>query len=98
MDYKIVIPSKGRFDSINKKTMKVLNDYDIDFEKVYVFVIEEEFDKYKEVLPVKCNIVIGVDGINKQRDFIGSYFVDGQPLVSLDDDISALYRLDKEYI
>lgn len=96
MDYKIVIPSKGRFDSINKKTMKVLSTYDIDFEKVYVFVIEEEFDKYKEVLPAAVNIVIGVDGINKQRDFIGSYFVDGQPLVSLDDDISALYRLDKE--
>tara|TARA_R110002167_G_scaffold71882_6_gene202635 strand:+ start:94 stop:1611 length:1518 start_codon:yes stop_codon:yes gene_type:complete len=96
MDYKIVIPSFKRHDIICSKTIGLLIDYKIPMDKVYVFVVEEEFNKYKSVLPNLCNIVIGVKGVARQRDFIGSYFEDGQPLLSLDDDIVSLDQLDIE--
>ena len=96
MDYKIVIPSFKRHDIICSRTIGLLIDYKIPMDKVYVFVVEEEFNKYKSVLPNLCNIVIGVKGVARQRDFIGSYFEDGQPLLSLDDDIVSLDQLDTE--
>ena len=95
-DYKIVIPSFKRHDIICSRTIQMLMEYKIPMDKVYVFVVKEEFNDYKKVLPNLCNIVIGVQGINKQRDFIGSYFEDGQPLLSLDDDIVSLDQLDTE--
>ena len=95
-DYCIVIPSFKRHDIICSRTIQMLMDYKIPMDKVYVFVVKEEFNAYKKVLPKLCNIVIGVQGVNKQRDFIGSYFEDGQPLLSLDDDIVSLDQLDTE--
>ena len=96
MDYKIVIPSYKRHDIICSRTIGLLIEYKIPMNKVYVFVVQEEFNAYKLVLPNVCNIVVGVKGVNRQRDFISTYFDDGQPLVSLDDDIVSLDQLDIE--
>ena len=96
MDYKIVIPSFKRHDIICSRTIGLLIDYKIPMDKVYVFVVEEEYGKYKSVLPNLCNLIIGVEGVAKQRDFIGSYFDDGTALVSLDDDIVSLDQLDTD--
>ena len=93
IDFKIVIPSKGRADTICDKTISMLLNYHIPMNKVYVFVIEEEAHAYKVALPNVCNVIVGVDGINKQRDFIATYFADGTPLVSLDDDITSVHLL-----
>ena len=93
MDYRIVIPSKGRAETICDRTIAMLSRYNTDFKKVYVFVVEEEAHAYRLALPNVCNVIVGVDGINKQRDFIANYFDDGQPLVSLDDDITSVHLL-----
>tara|TARA_R110000782_G_scaffold139851_12_gene232360 strand:- start:138 stop:1670 length:1533 start_codon:yes stop_codon:yes gene_type:complete len=93
MDYRIVIPSKGRFNTISDKTIAMLLEYNIPMNKVYVFVVEEEEEAYKNKLPNLCNVIVGVDGINKQRDFIATYFDEDEPLVSLDDDITAVHLL-----
>ena len=93
IDFKIVIPSKGRADTICDKTISMLLNYHIPMNKVYVFVVQEESHAYKVALPNVCNVIVGVDGINKQRDFIATYFADGTPLVSLDDDITSVHLL-----
>ena len=93
MDYKIVIPSYKRVNILLDKTLNLLINYKIDLSKVYVFVVEEEELLYKQQLPAVVNVVKGVKGISAQRDFISNYFDDGQPLVSLDDDITNLLTL-----
>ena len=62
MDYRIVIPSKGRFNTICDKTIAMLLEYNIPMNKVYVFVVEEEEEAYKNKLPNLCNVIVGVDG------------------------------------
>ena len=94
MDYKIVIPSYKRADILRQRTIQMLMNYNIPMEKVYVFVVQEELNEYKNVLPNQCNIIVGVKGVARLRDFIGNYFDDGQALVSLDDDIVGLHQLD----
>ena len=90
---KFVIPSLARYSIIKKKTLKLLNDYNISKKDIYVFVVEEEYDKYKEEIGIDINIVVGERGISEQRAFISSYFNEGEKLVSLDDDISKIYEL-----
>lgn len=79
---KIVIPSYNR-DTI--KTLDHLKNYD-----VYIFVVEEEYDKYLSIYP-EHNIIVGVKGIMNQRNFITDYFDDGEILVCMDDDIINFY-------
>ena len=79
---KIVIPSYNR-DRI--QTLDHLKNYD-----VYIFVVEEEYDKYLSLYP-EHNIIVGVKGIMNQRNFITDYFDDGEILVCMDDDIINFY-------
>ncbi len=90
---KFVIPSLARYSIINNKTLKLLSDYNVSKKDIYVFVVEEEAELYREQIDPEINIVVGVKGISQQRAFISSYFNEGEKLVSLDDDISKIYEL-----
>jgi hypothetical protein len=90
---KFVIPSLARYSIINEKTLKLLSYYNIPKKDIYVFVVEEEVELYREQIDTDINIVIGEKGISEQRAFISSYFNEGEKLVSLDDDISKIYEL-----
>ena len=48
MDYVIAIPSHNRTKVIDNKTLKMLRHYNIDPERVYVFVAPEEYNEYKK--------------------------------------------------
>tara|TARA_R110002126_G_scaffold141309_1_gene286390 strand:- start:65 stop:817 length:753 start_codon:yes stop_codon:yes gene_type:complete len=90
---KFVIPSLSRYNIINNKTLKLLSDYNISKKVIYVFVIQEEFELYRAEIDKDINIVIGVKGISEQRAFISNYFNEGEKLVSLDDDITKILKL-----
>ena len=88
MDYVIAIPSHERSDVINNKTLKMLRHYNIDLERVYIFVEESQIPIYRNRITSKnVNIIKGELGIQENRKIISEYFNEGQYIVSLDDDI-----------
>ena len=85
--YKIAIPSKERALNISNKTLKLLNKYSIDIQRIFIFVKEDELETYKKELP-NYNIICGSDTISKQRESISDYFEENELIVSLDDDVT----------
>ena len=90
---KFVIPSLGRSSMINEKTLQVLKNYNINKQDIYVFVIKEEYDSYRNKIDKDINIIIGKKGISEQRSFISNYFNNNEKIVSLDDDITKILEL-----
>lgn len=95
MDYKIAIPSYNRSSILLNRTINMLVENNISLNKVHVFVVEEEYSDYVNTLPKPCKIVVGRKGIAAQRNFIATYFLEGQPIVSLDDDIKSIQQLNE---
>jgi len=96
-DYKIVIPSYLRHKILEKKTLTTLKNNNIDKNKIYIFVANEnERNIYFNYLDGNLygQIIIGVEGIRNQREFIKNYFEEGEYIVSCDDDIEQFYQLD----
>lgn len=92
MDYIVCIPSYKRAKICKDRTLKTLADNKIDTAKIYVYVIEEEYQLYKDTLnPDTYNeLRIGVIGIVPQRQFITEQWPTGQCMVCLDDDIEGV--------
>ena len=88
MDYKIAIPSLGRSDTIMEQTLTTLMRNNIKPTRITVFVVKEEYEEYRKVLPENIAVVIGERGIIEQRKFIHHYYDEGTCVVSIDDDIS----------
>ena len=95
MKYQIAIPSYKRCDTIQKKTLSLLESYGIDPILIKIFVNDEEpdeYDKYKQALATNdyakdIEIVRGVPTIGMQRNFIERYYPEGTNLMMFDDDI-----------
>ena len=96
MDYKIAIPSYKRSNIIKDKTLKLLNDYGIDKNRITIFVANKDAEKlYKKALYNKYKIVVGVPTLNAQRSFITKYYPKGTRLMQFDDDLTdCLIKLD----
>lgn len=92
----IVIPSLSRADILIERTLPLLLEfYEIDPKTIYVFVVEEELEEYKnKINNDKVNVIVGVKGIAEQRAFISNYFDEGQFILSLDDDIRRISELE----
>ena len=85
MDYIICIPSYDRSETLKTKTLNMLNDNNISIDKIKVYVVEEEYEKYKTLLP-DYDIVKGVKGlVNQRRKIIEDN--KGKNIVMIDDDI-----------
>ena len=97
-DYVIAIPSYKREKTLRDKTLKVLQQYKIPKEKIFVFVAnQEEYEKYKATIPPYYNkLVIGIVGMGNIRNFITDYFPEGKKIFNMDDDISGFLRLTKD--
>ena len=93
MNFRIAIPSCGRADFLLNKTLKYLENCNINFANVDVFLSKaNEYDEYKKKLekyPVNF-IISHNDCINAQRNFIVQHYPAGQRLMGLDDDIQSL--------
>lgn len=89
MTYSIAIPSYKRAKICNEKTLNFLHKNGINKELINVFVIEEEYDEYLNILDKdKYNeIVIGVKGIVEQVEFIEDYYGIGENIIRVDDDV-----------
>lgn len=98
-DFKIAIPSLGRcgpeygthghVDNV----LYLLKTEKIPMEKIYVFVVKEEYDKYCRHLKqeyANVNVIIGALGICNQRNFITQFFNEGELIICLDDDVIAI--------
>jgi hypothetical protein len=89
--YKIVIPSYQRVDVLRDKTLKYLLNTNININDVYVFVANSKEKEVYSQLPIK-NIIVGVETIRNQRNYIRHYFKQGENIFSIDDDIAGIYR------
>jgi len=96
MDCKIVIPSLSRCDILCERTLPLLLElYEIEPKTIFVFVVEDELEDYKnKINNEKVNVIVGVKGIAEQRAFISNYFEEGQFILSLDDDIKIIQELE----
>lgn len=96
IEYQIAIPSYKRSQTVQNKTLKVLEQHDIPPERVTIFVAnDEEHEIYHNALnghPYGSSIVVGVPTIGAQRNFIEKYYPEGTRLMMFDDDIEEVQR------
>lgn len=95
MNYKIAIPSYKRPETIKKKTLKIIDEHNIDINKITIFVADKEEEKeYINSLGNKYKIVVGVPTIGAQRNFIEKYYSENTKLVMFDDDLDGVFVKD----
>lgn len=92
-----VIPSLSRANTIINKSLKLLiNNYEINENSIYIFIIQEELKEYEDIIKTlypNINLIIGPLGLNNMRNFITSYFPENTKIVCMDDDIKDLLFL-----
>jgi len=81
----IAIPSYNRATMCREKTIATLEKYKITNATVYV--VKEQEDEYRKVLPDWVQIVVGVKGLIAQRRFIEHSLPLDSDLVFMDDDL-----------
>ena len=95
-NYIFAIPTYKRSKFIQTHTLKVLEEYQIKPELIYIFVANKtEQKEYIKELPKKYHkqIIVGIKKLYKQRNFITNYFNQGQYIVFMDDDIRKINQL-----
>ena len=90
--YAIAIPSYKRAQELPLKTLATLQRYNVSLDKIYIFVIEQEIELYKETCP-GYQIISGHLGLVNQRVFIENYFPIDTNILFLDDDVSDVFTL-----
>lgn len=93
--YKIAIPTFKRLDTFKTKTLSYLKKTNIDINNIYLFVANEEEKLIYKETGLK-NIIVGIEGIRNQRNFIRHYFNEGEKIFNMDDDIEGLYYAPSE--
>jgi hypothetical protein len=93
-DYVVVIPSYQRAEQLAKRTLSLLLNGKVDPERVKVFLHDndptlEEYADLAERTGISL-VVTSARGITAQRTGIAAYFPEGTPVVSMDDDVTAL--------
>lgn len=95
-NYKIVIPSYKRAETLKTKTLSVLEGYGIPASNIDIWVADDnEYEVYTQSYkgtPYENNIRIGVPTIGAQRNHIEKSYDEGTYLVMFDDDLEGIYR------
>jgi len=94
-NYKICIPSYKRSIEISKRTLAFLEKHSISKNKIFIFVCEEDFNDYKNILGTNYNLIKSVKGCKENREFISNYFNENDKLVYFDDDVKNIIYHDK---
>lgn len=92
MDYVICIPSYDRSDILKENTIGVLERNNISKDKIKIYVVKEEYEKYKTLLP-EYEIIVGEKGLVNQRNFILNDN-DEKNVIMMDDDVIELKKKD----
>ena len=101
-DYRIAIPSYKRPEILHLKTLKYLQECQIDFNKIDLFLKNKnELSTYHNKLKDYKNINIILHeqhGISSTRNYIQSYYHESnnQFVISIDDDIDYLIKKNKK--
>ena len=93
MKFVVAIPSYNRAHVLKSKTLAYLRSEEIEPALITVFVASQaEKTLYEHVLDPRSygQIVVGVLGLDKQRNFIQNYYPEGVWILSLDDDIKGV--------
>jgi len=90
MSFVVAIPTYRRVDICFNQTISTLEREGISKDKIFIFVIEEEYELYRKKFGGDYQIIIGEVGLVNQRNFITNYFQEGQHILCLDDDIQDL--------
>lgn len=96
VDWRIAIPSYRREETILKKTLKTLSEYRVNPERIDIFVAnEEEREVYEMTIPKSMygRIIVGIRGIREIRNFIQSFYKEGDCVLCMDDDIEEVYQV-----
>jgi len=94
MSWVIAIPSFRRSVTLHDKTLRLLNREGL-LNRVTVFVVPEEEEEYKVIVPY-VKVVVGVEGMANQRNFMTSYYPVGTKILYMDDDIKGMIEYDDE--
>jgi hypothetical protein len=95
-DYVVAIPSYKRQDILIQKTLAMLKQGKVSSSVIHIFVAnEEEKGAYEKAVPkdLYFKIIVGVVGITNQRRFIVEYFKENQYVVSIDDDVERIEKM-----
>jgi len=92
----VAVPSFGRAATIGEKTLALLRRHCVAPAQVSIFVAsEEEKLQYVSTLGSEWpNVVVGVPSLWRQRNFIARFFAEGTHVLSVDDDVEEIYRLE----
>lgn len=72
----------------------MLEREEIPLNRIDIFVANrEELRAYREVLGSGYNLIVGVPGIHRQREFIHNYYPEGARLLCIDDDVRRIRTL-----
>ena len=91
--YYIAIPSYDRAETLLTKTLNTLHKGKVHSNRIYIFVANKsQYNIYKQIIK-GYTIIIGKLGITNQRIFIKNYFKEGDQVVSIDDDVEEVNKL-----
>lgn len=99
MEYKIYIPSHGREDILNSKTLRFLEKNFIEIQRIYILVSDlDEYREYLNTLDTTLYNQIQVCEVNMacQRQFIESFLDNGINIFIVDDDVE-YFEYDPKY-
>ena len=86
----IAIPTYKRTSLLNKSTLPLLLNSGFSRDEIYIFVSgEDEYLDYIEKFP-DFNIIMGDSGIHGIHNSITDYFLEGQEIIRMDDDITKI--------
>ena len=87
-DYQIAIPSYKRAELLKKVTLKTLERYGAEKDRITIFVAnEQQAEEYKSVIDGYRIVVAEIGQLNAYRFYHREYYEKGTPLLNLDDDI-----------
>lgn len=95
-NFRVVIISYRRPDTIIEKTLNMLERYGIPSRLIDIWVANrEEYEIYKEKVPSNLynKLYIGEKGAYNARNCVRNYYPDNQLLLNLDDDIEEILLL-----
>ena len=84
----LCIPSYQRANTCLKKTIATLERHDL--KQATVFVVAEEYDEYRALMPEWVVVSIGVKGLVQQRKFIMEQYPENTNIVYMDDDLEEI--------
>jgi len=87
----VAIPTYGRANLIAKRTLKFLHDVGYPKDKITLFVVAAEEEKYRQIDPnLYGSVIVGELGLKEQRNFISKYYPEGSFLICMDDDVKRI--------